>query len=84
MPILYRKDLDKEATAFLEKYYPEVLEEPIRIPIEDIARDKLNLNVIQGYRITDDFSIFGQICFSPGKAKIYDLFKTSKKEEEPS
>ena len=67
---------------FLEKYYPEALEEPMRVPIEDIAKDKLGLNVVQGYRITDDFSIFGQICFSPGKVKIYDLFKTSEKEEE--
>ena len=58
------KDLDKEATAFLEKYYPEALEEPLRVPIEDIAKEKLGLNVIQGYRITDDFTIFGQICFS--------------------
>lgn len=82
VPIIYRKDLDKEATAFLEKYYPEALEEPKRVPIEDIAKDKLHLNVIQGYRITDDFSIFGQICFSPGNVKIYDLFKTSEKEEE--
>ena len=82
VPIIYRKDLDKEATAFLEKYYPEALEEPKRVPIEDIAKEKLGLNVIQGYRITDDFSIFGQICFSPGRVKIYDLFKTSEKEEE--
>lgn len=82
VPIIYRKDLDKEATAFLEKYYPEALEEPMRVPIEDIAKDKLHLNVVQGYRITDDFSIFGQICFSPGTVKIYDLFKTSEKEEE--
>ena len=82
VPIIYRKDLNKEATAFLEKYYPEALEEPMRVPIEDIAKDKLHLNVVQGYRITDDFSIFGQICFSPGKVKIYDLFKTSEKEEE--
>lgn len=84
VPIIYRKDLDKEATAFLEKYYPEALEEPKRVPIEDIAKEKLNLNVIQGYRITDDFSIFGQICFSPGKVKIYDIFKTSEKEEDVS
>ena len=82
VPIIYRKDLDKEATAFLEKYYPEALEEPKRVPIEDIAKEKLGLNVIQGYRITDDFSIFGQICFSPGRVKIYDLFKTSENEEE--
>ncbi len=82
VPIIARKDLDKEATTFLEKYYPEALEEPMRVPIEDIAKDKLHLNVVQGYRITDDFSIFGQICFSPGKVKIYDLFKTSEKEED--
>lgn len=82
VPIIYRKDLDKEATAFLEKYYPEALEKPKRVPIEDIAKEKLNLNIIQGYRITDDFSIFGQICFSPGKVKIYDIFKTSEKEED--
>lgn len=82
VPIIYRKDLDKEATAFLEKYYPEALEEPLRVPIEEIAKEKLGLNVIQGYRITDDFTIFGQICFSPGTVKIYDLFKTSEKEQE--
>lgn len=82
VPIIYRRDLDKEATAFLEKYCPEALEEPMRVPIEDIAKEKLHLNVIQGYRITDDFSIFGQICFSPGKVKVYDIFKTSEKEEE--
>ena len=82
VPIIYRKDLDKEATAFLEKYCPEALEEPMRVPIEDIAREKLGLNVIQGYRITDDFTIFGQICFSSGTVKIYDLFKTSEKEQE--
>ena len=82
VPIIYRKDLDKEATAFLEKYYPEALEEPLRVPIEDIAKEKLGLKVIQGYRITDDFTIFGQICFSPGTVKIYDLFKTSEKEQE--
>lgn len=82
VPIISRKDFDKEATTFLEKYYPEALEEPLRVPIEDIAKEKLGLNVIQGYRITDDFTIFGQICFSPGTVKIYDLFKTSEKEQE--
>ena len=66
----------------MEKYYPEALAEPMRVPIEDIAKEKLHLNIVQGYRTTDDFSIFGQICFSPGKVKIYDLFKTSEKEEE--
>lgn len=30
VPIIYHKDLDKEATAFLERYYPEALVEPMR------------------------------------------------------
>lgn len=82
VPIIYSNDLDKEVTAFLERYYPEALVEPMRVPIEEIAKEKLDLNVIQGYRITDDFTIFGQICFSPETLKIYDLFKTSEKEQE--
>ena len=82
VPIIARKDLDKEATAFLEKYYPEALVEPMRVPIEDIAKEKLHLNVVQDIGSPTTFSIFGQICFSPSKVKIYDLFKTSEKEEE--
>ena len=84
VPVLYKKDLDKEATAFLEKYYPEALETPMPVPIEKIATDTLHLTVLQGHRITDDFSIFGQICFSKGTVLVKDIFKCSEKEMEVS
>jgi len=74
VPIIYKKDLDSEATAFLLEYFPEALEKPIRVPIADIAK-KMGLDVIQGNRITDDFSIFGEICFSEGTVEVWDLFK---------
>lgn len=74
VPIIYKKDLDAEATVFLERYCPEALTTPMPLPIEDIA-NAMGLEVIQGHRITDDFSVFGQICFSDGEAEVYDLFK---------
>lgn len=84
VPVLYKKDLDKEATAFLEKYYPEALEAPMPVPIEKIATEAIHLTVLQGHRITDDFSIFGQICFSKGAVLVKDIFKCSEKEMEVS
>jgi transcriptional regulator with XRE-family HTH domain len=43
------------------------------VPIEDIVKEKMGLTLIKGGRLTDDFSIFGQICFSQGKVKVYDI-----------
>ena len=77
VPILYKSDLDKEAEVFLARYYPEALERPTPVPIDTIA-EQMGLEVIQGHRITDDFSIFGQICFSAGTADVYDIFKCNK------
>ena len=74
VPILYKKDLEDEATAFLEQYCPEALEKPMPVPITEIA-ETMGLAIIEGHRITDDFSIFGEIYFSPGKADVYDLFQ---------
>ncbi len=66
VPIRYKKELDDEATAFLQKYYPEALETPMPVPIDDIAK-AMGLEIIQGSRITDDFSVFGEIYFTAGK-----------------
>jgi len=74
VPILYKNDLDDEATNFLKKYFPDALEKPMAVPIADIAAN-IGLEIIQGKRITDNFSIFGEIYFSAGKATVYDLFK---------
>lgn len=74
VPYIKKEDLEAEAEAFLSEYYPEALISPVRVPIADIA-EKMGLNVIQGKCITDDFSIFGEICFSAGQVQVYDLFK---------
>ena len=79
VPILYKKDLEAEASAFLEKYCPEALETPMPVPIAEIAKT-MGLEVVEGHRITDDFSIFGEIYFSPGRAEVYDLFQCSMQE----
>lgn len=77
VPIIRKVDLEDEATTFLEKYCPEALEKPMAVPIISIA-ESMGLEIYQGYRITDDFSIFGQICFSDGDAEVYDLFNCIK------
>lgn len=74
--ILYKKDLDDEATTFLQQYFPEALDKPMPVPIADIVKG-MGLEIIQGNRITDDFSVLGVIYFTAGKATIYDFFLRS-------
>jgi hypothetical protein len=74
VPIIRKEDLDAEATAFLSEYFPEALVTPMPVPISDIA-EKMDLEIVQGNRITDDFSVFGEICFSKGTIGVWDLFK---------
>lgn len=79
VPIISKKDLDNVATEFLTKFYPEALEQPMPIPISEIA-ENMGLQIIQGYRISDDFSIFGEIFFSEGIVPVQDLFKSQTKQ----
>lgn len=74
VPYIKKGDLEAEAEAFLSEYYPDALSTPMRLPIDEIA-EKMGLTIIQGKCITDDFSVFGQICFSAGQVQVYDLFK---------
>ena len=82
VPIVHKDELDLEAEAFLTEHYSKALEEPCPVPILDIARDELHLNVIQGKCITEDFSIFGQICFAGGEVELYDPFESKKEKTE--
>ncbi len=72
VPIISKAQFDDEATAFLMKYCPEAIETPMAVPIADIARNKMRLTVINDVRLSEDFSIFGQMCFTDGLATIYD------------
>lgn len=77
VPIIKKEMLDEEATCFLETYCPEVLLSPMAVPIDKIVK-LMNLEVIKDFRLTEDFDIFGEICFSPGSIDVFDLFKCGK------
>ncbi|RJQ40419.1 MAG: ImmA/IrrE family metallo-endopeptidase [Nitrospiraceae bacterium] len=70
VPYIAKEQFDNVATEFLKKYCPEALRSPMEIPIETIARDKMNLSV-EHVNITEDLSIYGQIFFTEGGAEVY-------------
>lgn len=63
VPHISKASFDEEASAFLSSYYPEALEAPMAVPIEEIAKNKLGLLVVEK-RLTEDFSVLGQMCFT--------------------
>ena len=72
VPIIKKEDLDREAEYFLRKYCPEALERPMPVPIENIAVEKMGLEVIHGYCLSPDFRVFGEISFANGNIFVYD------------
>lgn len=70
-PHICKKDFDNEAVLFLRQYYPEALSQPMAVPILFVARQRMGLRVIER-RLSEDFSILGQMCFTTGLAEIYD------------
>jgi hypothetical protein len=70
VPHIRKADFDLEAESFLAEYCPEALLSPMSVPIEDIAANKLGLHIIEA-RLSEDFSILGQMCFTAGLAEIY-------------
>jgi len=70
-PHICRESFDDEAVAFLRKYYPEALGEPMAVPILRVARQRLKLRVVER-RLSEDFSVLGQMCFTNGVEDIYD------------
>lgn len=60
----YVDDFDKEAEAFLKKYECEdAIENPRRIPIRDIARRLMSLDIVQTEYLSADDSVQGAIAF---------------------
>lgn len=69
-PHIRKEDFDKEAVEFLEKYCPEALQRPMAVPILEVARKHMGLRVVER-RLSEDFSILGQMCFTNGFEDIY-------------
>lgn len=71
VPVIRKSQFDDVATEFLDKYCPEALESPMPVPIMNIARKKMGLIVCTKYRLSEDFSILGQMCFNSGYVDVY-------------
>lgn len=72
VPVIPKSQFDAIATEFLTEYYPEALLRPMAVPIIDIAKKKMGLKIIAEHRLSEDFSIYGQICFTSGLIPVYD------------
>ena len=66
------EDFDEEATIFLKRYCPEVLESPRSVPIKYIALTKMNLDIVDTESLSYDGSIQGAITFHEGIIDVYD------------
>ena len=71
VPVIKKSEFDDVATEFLTAYCPEALETPMPVPIMDIAHKKLGLIICTKYRLSEDFSILGQMCFNSGYVDVY-------------
>lgn len=72
IPMIARTEYDAEATAFLQENCPEVLVSPMVTPIREVIQRKMNVDLVSDKRLSEDFTLFGQICFLPGKVTYYD------------
>lgn len=71
IPIIPYSEYDAVATEFLETYCPEALLKPQSIPILDIAKNKIHLNV-QFIPLSEEQDIYGMTIFADGIVEIYD------------
>ncbi|CAH0346756.1 hypothetical protein [Bacillus sp. CECT 9360] len=76
VPVISKDQLDQVAEGFLEKYYPEALEKPMKVPARKIA-ERMGLG-IREIHITKTGSVFGQIYFRMLKLDIMTSILGSK------
>jgi hypothetical protein len=70
VPRYAKTDFDDVATEFLAQYYPKALENPMPVPIRDVVMKKMGLR-IREWHLTEDLSVYGQMCFTSGLVEIY-------------
>lgn len=69
-PYISKVELEDEATSFLREHYQDALNYPLAVPIVQIASD-MGINIICHERLTEDFSILGQMIFGDTEVDIY-------------
>lgn len=71
VPRYSKDDFDSVATEFLTEFYPKALESPMPVPIRHVVKKKMGLRILECH-LTEDLSVYGQMCFTNGVAEIYD------------
>lgn len=70
VPIIPASEYGKYANEILEKYYPEVLQLPMPVDVDELAK-RMGLTVYNK-SITEDRSLFGQIFFNETVVELYN------------
>lgn len=68
VPYIYSEDLDKEAEKFLQKYYPEALEKPMPLDLDELLE---NMCLTMHYAPLPDH-IFGMSYFGEREVKVFE------------
>ncbi len=71
VPYIPPAEYDKVAQEFLEKYCPQALANPMPVPIEDIAKNEMGLDV-RYVCLSEEQDIYGMTIFTDGVVEIYD------------
>lgn len=71
LPYIPSSNYEEIATEFLETYYPDALYNPQPVPILDIAKSKMGLDV-QLLCLSEETDIYGMTIFDDGTVEIYD------------
>ena len=71
VPRIKKSQFDDVASEFLEKYCPEALRIPVAVPVMAIDRKQMGLRIIDRFRLTEDYGVYGMICFNSGLVAIY-------------
>lgn len=72
MPYIPSAEYDKVAQEFLEQFCPDALKKPMPVPIEEIARIGLGLD-IQYVCLSEELDIYGMTVFTDGGVEIYNF-----------
>lgn len=70
VPLTRSDDLEAVAKDFLERHYPQALKKPLAVDPTELAK-AMGLTIAM-HSITEDFSVFGQICFLDCDTELYD------------
>ena len=74
MPYIPASDYEKVATEFLETFYPQALSSPQPVPILDIAKNELKLD-LKFICLSKELDIYGMTIFDDGVVEVYDPVK---------